>query len=401
VRIPVLVLSLAAALLLPCPARADSWAPPSTLVSTSADGRYVVLVTPERGVEARFVLLRRAAGAPPFEGDAPGPGDEVLARGTCPMPLAAYCLDAGRGFLLFETYASLGMGRVLARYDAKGRLLFSRGLGDLFQPPEIAGFRNSVSSVWWFTSHRYDPKTDALLVIYETPETVDPADPVRGPNVGPRRKPGLLRIGAEDGRVERGTDADLLPLIGMGTLDQRLEALEACDLARPAGFNATLRAAFADPTAPLALRTAVAARLADEDDARAKDLLLRTAKPGTEPRARALALEALARTGAAGGLDLLRAALREKDVDRAVGLAVWRGFAAYGAAAVDVLAAMVEERDAPEHYRNTAIGLLARLGADARPALPALERVAAEEGGPMADYARDAAEAIRRASAPR
>lgn len=410
-----ILVSLLAAAILPLSgtvARGDSWmAPPQQLVP-APDGRTYLILDPTPVTEASFVLCERRAGAPPRKAVrlaagasggplGPDPGDRVLARGRCPVPMEVYCLDRGEGFVLFETYAQLGHGPVAVRYDGNGEPAWSVRLSDLFSPEEIGGFRNSVSSIWWYETVRFDPKRGELVVVYEQPRVVPPDAETRGPNLGPRRGSGVLRIALADGAHVFGKPADLLEQVGHGTPEQQRKVLDAVARAQPPGWQAALRKVLADEGGALLSRIAAAVHLQTAGgDARGRDLVRQAAASDEPPEVRALALEHLAAFDGDDAIPALRAALRAEP-EPAVSLAIYRALAARGASALPSLGEMVGERDAPSGYRCVAAQLLAALGGAARDALPALLRAAQDPDQTVAEQARHAAEVIRRAQVPR
>jgi hypothetical protein len=383
-------------------AAADSWMAPRPRLDVSADGRWYVILEPTPTLSAaRFRLVERKPGAPrrqPGKGEAfaPLPGDRVAATGECHLPVEVFCLDGGDGFVLFETYANLGRGTVAARHDGHGKRLWSLVLGDLFTREQIGGFRNSVSSTWWYESAALDRKADDLVVVYEQPRHVPADAPIHGPNLGKKRAPGVLRISIVDGAHHFGKPADLLKLVGQGTTERQIEVLDAISRTRPTGWKPSFQRLLADEKAALAVRVMAAVHLKAAGDARGLDLVRKAATKGSPDDARAAALEHLPAFLGVDAMPLLRAVLREK-LPPAVGLAVWRAIRSLGAAALDPLIAMVGETDAPPAYRVTAIQLLGQLGAEAGSALPALHRAAQGKDADVADHAKETARVIRQA----
>jgi hypothetical protein len=322
------------------------------------------------------------------------PGDRVLAKGSCTMPLRAWCLDAGAGFLRYDTYGAVGHGNVLARYDGTGRVSWRLRLADLFSPQQVSGFRNTAGSTWWSETQWLDRRAGELVVVYETPRSIDPHDPVHGPNAGPLRAPGVLRVRLSDGAHAFGRPEDLLPGLGLGDDAQRLRVLDAVARARPAGWRPALAGILGDGRAPSALRVMAAVRLAEAGDGRGKAYALATARGEHPSAARARALRHLRLFLGDAALPALRASLRA--ASREESLAIQAALRDFGPQARETLLAMLKEKDAPILYRRTALGLIAQLGAQARPLLADLEALAAEERGPFAEELRFALKGLRR-----
>lgn len=406
----VLAVALSSALsLADAPAIADSWAAPQEMVAVSPDGRWYVLAEPTAGLKAKFRLIEVTRGrsapkprtSPRPQGDAgptlPRLSDRVRAAAKGPMPVGIHCLSAGDGFVTFETYGQVGTATVAARYDRNGRQRWSRKLGDFFSAAEIGGFRASSSSIWWFESHRLDEKNRNLVVVYETPKQVPADAEIRGPNLGPRRVPGVLRIALETGRRRPGNAQEFLALLELGSPAERTLAIDAVVRARPRGWKEALVLLVDRESEDLGVRVAAAIALHRAGDPHGVALIRQAAGPETPTAVRAEALEALPAVLGEEAWPFLQAALREEDPE--LGMVISRAFRNAGVDALDVLIEMANDADAPDSYRVTAIQVLALLGEPARRALPTLARAARAGSAGVAENARNAMEAIRNAMA--
>lgn len=151
---------LLACLLAPSLARADSWAPFRPFDRVSADGTSALHVgeraftwTGGRGGATHGGRLNRT----PADGDV---------------------LDGAAGFVLFDTYASLGSGTLVDRYTAEGEVVWSHTLESLFEPDRAAAFPRSISSTWWCRDWWIDePAGLVVLSLNDAAREFSPAPP--------------------------------------------------------------------------------------------------------------------------------------------------------------------------------------------------------------------------------
>jgi len=388
-----LVLPLLLALpILAVPAAADSWMAPIPKLVASEDGRWYAIVEPhESWGEARFQLVRRAKGKPPREAPSrsrgtsddavrlePESGDVVVAKGDAGfMPMEVRCLDGGKGFVLFETYANIGYQTVLQRHDAQGKVLWKRSLGDLFRPEQIERFLHTVSSIWWYEGVWIDEEAGDVVIAHK-------GEAGRG----------VVRVALATGKHRAGKPTDLLRQIGRGSAQERIEALASASEWKLDGLLEVVQAAFAKTTTPALARLHFAVHLQAAGDEGGKEFAVACARSDNPPDVRCFAVQNLSRfLPAAEAMPHFVDAMRAKDD------AVWRAaeeaLRGLGAAAVGTLAAMILDEKESERYRAGAATALWNMGAPAAPALPALEK-AAKCGLPTVEYAaKHAIEHIR------
>jgi len=386
--------ALLASVLLAAPgASADSWVAPKPTLASSPDGRWYVIVQPTKGYgDVRFQLVRRAKGAeprqPPVDDGShgakpllkPEPGDEVVARGSCHMPMELRCLDGGRGFLLFETYAQLGGKKVLELRDGQGKVVWTRGLADLFSADQIrSDFTQSVSSIWWYSGFWLDETAGEIGIVTKT-----------------KLGPGLLRVGLKDGK--RGTlePVALLSRLSLGTSAERIVALEAAEALQLPGLTSAVREAYEDASTPALARAHMAVSLHARGDERGRDFVADSARDGRPLPLRRYAAGHLGEVLGKDALPLLAPALGDEDwqLRRQASLSMQ----ALGGAAVDTLIRMISDSSLDETARVEAAQVLWRMGAPAAPALAALEQLRTSASPKLARTAREAVKVIRAAT---
>ena len=291
-------------------AHPDSWFPPAPQQVMSEDGRWYVIVQTTEGYEnPTFQLVRRAAGKPPPPPPPaydrymekppvlkPEPGDEVVARGPCKIPMGVKCLDGGKGFVLFDTYGRVGDGTVLEVYDGTGKRRWSRTLADLFEPEIRATFRRSASSTWWSETMWVDEPRQEIVIVW------------RGSGA-----PQVVRLALADGRWRQGAHADLLTRIGRGSGGEQVAALDlATKLALP-GLLPAVQQAFAEARTPPWARVHFAKFLDEAGDPAGRGYLAAAAQEGMPGDVRAFALKYVPAVLGLEALPTLREAMRSED----------------------------------------------------------------------------------------
>ncbi len=328
------------------PASADSWMPPRPKLASSEDGRWYVIVEPvENRTGAGFQLVKRAKGKPARRmppqdrnsGLSSGPsielekGDRVVARGECRMPMEIRCLNAGQGFLLFETYGAVGSAAVVDMRDAAGRSRFQRRLNQLFSASRMNTFRQSVSSFWWYEGLWIDEQKRDIVILWN------------GSAGG-----GVLRVALDDGKQTDAPKSDVLTRFGRGLAQEQVDALEWALKWKVEGVLGAARRAFDDASvAPLA-RLHFAKLLFERDDKRGEGVFIAAAND-EDLEVRAFAVQHLPLAAGVAALPLLREAMRSKD--RAVRGAAEYAFRHMGTRAVPTLIEMITDESAPEDYR--------------------------------------------------
>jgi hypothetical protein len=167
----VVALSASAALIAP-PARGDSWAAARTREVFSESREYFVRILPgeslgdtfgfagaKKGRYARAEFYRRAADR----------SYQLVAEASLLNPVAPVeVLVADNGHLVtLDNWHNVGHGRVVAIYDARGKLVRAYELRELFAADEIKRFPHSVSSIHWRKGPAYvrqDQRTALVTV---------------------------------------------------------------------------------------------------------------------------------------------------------------------------------------------------------------------------------------------
>ena len=348
-------------------AHADSWGPPQPLLASSEDGGWYAAFNPGEGYgHGQVLLVRRAPGQGPraapekpkdFASQAPAiepeEGDTVVARASTHVPMEIRCLNGGKGFVLFDTYAGVGTGIVLARYDGEGTQRWTKRLGDFFTPAQINAFLHTVSSIWWSEGVWIDESRGAVVVAYE----------LEGPK--------LLEVDLGTGRHRAGSPASVLSRLGKASLEEQVLALDLAARLRPPGVLEVARGHFARSDLAPEVRIRLAVLMAQEGDHRGDEYVLRHVAKGQPQALRQFALRSLPVILGEDALPHLRDAMR-KEADEGWHAAM-QGFQALGARAVPTLIQMVGEEDASSDSRGGAASVLGGLEPlAARPAVPAL-----------------------------
>ena len=152
------------------PAEADSWAAPDVQEVFSASRDHFVRITPGKS-------LGDTVG---FGGSKKGPyaKAEFYARKPDrsyaltqsielinPIAPAQFFVSNNGHLITIDNWHNVGFGRVVALYDARGTLVQSYTLEDLFSPAEIAAFPVSVSSRHWHQGPVYINRDQPTLYL--------------------------------------------------------------------------------------------------------------------------------------------------------------------------------------------------------------------------------------------
>ena len=164
-----LVLGLVALVLgLAVPAQADSWAAPQVREIFSADRDHFVRMTPGTSIGDTFGF----AGAPRGgfataewyrrQPDGSYRPMQKVALANPVAPVDAFVANGGQ-VVTVDNWHNRGYGKVLAVYDADGKLVQSYELTDLFSKAEIDSHVHSVSSIAWHSGPVYLNKDQRTL----------------------------------------------------------------------------------------------------------------------------------------------------------------------------------------------------------------------------------------------
>ena len=165
VRVPLIVAFLAVATPV---VHADTWAPPSEEVYTSADGDTRVVVTP-REIASRLDYFRDDTEGVERPGQKPGSdrtqararlerratGDTWVTAWDVPLandvaPVNAVVGDGGRFLVTFDHWHAMGFGDdVVVVYDGAGREVRRWSLDAIVGRDVAATMPRSISSLWW------------------------------------------------------------------------------------------------------------------------------------------------------------------------------------------------------------------------------------------------------------
>jgi len=151
-------------------AEADSWAGAVTKEVFSASREYFVRVVPgespgdtygfsgmKKGRYATAEFYRRAADR----------SYRLVAEANLLNPIAPvefFVSNAGH-LAAVDNWHNIGYGKVLAIYDASGRVIHSYELKDLFRDEEIAAFDRSISSIYWHSGPMYVREDQTTLLV--------------------------------------------------------------------------------------------------------------------------------------------------------------------------------------------------------------------------------------------
>lgn len=166
-----LVLGLA---FLPQLAIADDWPGPRTANVFSPDGTHFVRIVPGSilGDTEGFAGAEKGAYARGlFYAHQPDRSYRLVADVALVNPIApveALVTDAGE-LITFDNWHRFGFGEVVAMYDAKGQLLASFTLKDLYGEEKLADIPRSISSRWWRCDpfHFVDPSKQTRVYVRE------------------------------------------------------------------------------------------------------------------------------------------------------------------------------------------------------------------------------------------
>ena len=154
-----LAATLSAALVL-SPADADDW-PAARIKEVFCKSReWFVRVTPGASIGETVGFAGAAKGkhaTAEFYRRAPDRSYRLTREITIQNPVAPVeFLVTDRGYLVtLDNWHNMGYGKAIASYSPEGEIVFARELKDLFSADEVAGFRHSVSSIWWRTETVY------------------------------------------------------------------------------------------------------------------------------------------------------------------------------------------------------------------------------------------------------
>jgi hypothetical protein len=170
---PLLASLLVGALVAP-QARGDSWAAPRTSEAFSASREYFVRVLPGESLGDTFGFAGERKGryaTAEFYRRGEDRSYRLIAETGLSNPIAPVeFLVADSGHLItVDNWHNVGYGKVVSVYDARGKLIRSYELRELFTPEEIRRFPHSVSSIHWRKGPLYirqDQKT-ALVTVAE------------------------------------------------------------------------------------------------------------------------------------------------------------------------------------------------------------------------------------------
>jgi hypothetical protein len=180
-RVLVVVAAMAAGAV-PRHAFADSWAPPTALEVSSADGKARVTLVPADWKTGRNPPSQPMA---TLQRQLPDGGwqrvwTQPLANRVAPV--SALLANGGRYLVTFDNWSSIGLGPdVIVIYDGHGALLRKLALTDVLPAVYIAALPSTVSSRSWSGVHAISAKGDTLVLqvlvpseapAVETPPTV-------------------------------------------------------------------------------------------------------------------------------------------------------------------------------------------------------------------------------------
>jgi len=166
-------LSFAAlAALIAAPADADSWANPVVREVFSADRDHFVRVIPGDNLGGTVGFAGAAKGAnatAEYYRRQPDKSYRLTATATLLNPVAPVDVFVANGgqLVTVDNWHNRGYGKVVAVYDATGRLEKAYALADLFAADEIDAAQHSVSSIIWHQGPVYinqDQRTLYLMV---------------------------------------------------------------------------------------------------------------------------------------------------------------------------------------------------------------------------------------------
>lgn len=158
-RMPILA-GVLIALAIPLRGGADDWPSPQIREVFSASREWFVRVTPGSSLGETVGFAGAARGkhaTAEFYRRAPDRSYRLSTEITLANPVAPVLfLVTERGYLVtFDNWHNMGYGKAIVSYAPDGRLVRAAELREIFSAAEIAGFRTSVSSIWWRTETVY------------------------------------------------------------------------------------------------------------------------------------------------------------------------------------------------------------------------------------------------------
>lgn len=154
-------------------AAADDWARPRVSEVFSQSREYFVRVTPGESLGDTYGFASAKRGkfaAAQFYRRAPDRSYQLVAETSLLNPVAPvefFVADNGH-LATLDNWHNLGYGKVIAIYDARGKLIRAYELGELFAAAEIERFPHSVSSIHWRKDARYIRQDQTTLLVTVT-----------------------------------------------------------------------------------------------------------------------------------------------------------------------------------------------------------------------------------------
>lgn len=173
-RLRVLILALLA-LTFARPAAADSWAAPQIAEVFSANRDHFVRVTP--GNSMGDVMGFAGSGKGPYaqaEFYTRQADRSYRLTGTATLlnpvaPVRFFVSDSGR-LATVDNWHNMGFGKVVAIYDASGKLVKAYELADLFLPADLKSIAQSMSSLHWRGEANYVREDQRTLYVHAANE---------------------------------------------------------------------------------------------------------------------------------------------------------------------------------------------------------------------------------------
>lgn len=151
-------------------AHADSWAGPYIAEVFSHDRNCFVRVIPGDNLGATFGFAGAKAGknaTAEFHRRGPDRSYRLVAEATLQNPIAPVSFFVSNRCQLatLDNWHNVGYGKVVAVYDAAGKLVRAYELADLFSAPEVGEFSHSISSIHWHQGPAYVNTDDQTLLV--------------------------------------------------------------------------------------------------------------------------------------------------------------------------------------------------------------------------------------------
>ncbi len=335
----------------------DRWPPFADRRDASTSGQRYVLVHEAKQRGIRYELCERGRGEPPAksanesdvkagraDGLAVGAKDRVIAAGQInKLPYDVRVFDKSGGFVLFDTYYTLGKGHVVSYVNDAGEVVLEKSLKDLFGGvPD--GAKRTVSSIWWSKGWFLDDRRGSIVVVA----------------VGDQ----IREIAIKDGAITTPSLPTMLTWLRHGTEASRSMIFDAIAEQPSEDLKvacSTVVGIAHDNKQPLGLRlraVVVLARAGDPADLEA--LFLQSVEPDVPPDERSYAIAHLPVILGDRAMPALRTALRAPDaVPWIAGQDGWVGL---GEVAVPELCRMLLNRKESAQFRRGAAAALERLG---------------------------------------